>query len=85
MDRGEIEVSEKIIEESVNVITDAKFVGGSSLEGSKPLTMEVNCDQIQVANVIMHQPKLTVEVSSLFPYKDNKMVPWNYNCNYVNV
>ena len=31
----------------------------------------------------MHQPKQTVEVPSPFPYMDNKMVPWNYNCNYV--
>ena len=32
----------------------------------------------------MHQPKLTVEVLSIFPYMDNKMVPWNYHYNYVN-
>ena len=25
-----------------------------------------------------------MEVPSLFPYTDNKMVPWSYNCNYVN-
>ena len=32
----------------------------------------------------MHPSKLTVEVLSPFPYMDNKMVPWNYNYNYVN-
>ena len=33
MDQGEIQFSEKIIEESINVIIDAKFVGESSLGG----------------------------------------------------
>ena len=32
----------------------------------------------------MHSSKLIVEVLSLFPNRDNKMVPWNYNYNYVN-
>ena len=39
MDRGEIEFFEKVIEESVNVITDAKFMGESSSERPKPLTI----------------------------------------------
>ena len=62
-----IEFSKKIIEESVNVITDAKFVGGSSSEGPKPLSIFFEDDLLLLANVIMHQPKLTVEVLSPFP------------------
>ena len=72
-----------MLKESVNVINDAKFVGGSSFRGLKPLTIFFEDDPVLVANVMMHQPKLIVEVSSLFPYTDNKMVPLNYNCNYV--
>ena len=84
MDRGEIEFSGKVIDESVNVITDAKFVGEFSSKKLKPLTIFFENDLASVANTMMHQPKLIVEVPSLFPYTDNKMVPWNYNCNYVN-
>ena len=84
MDRGEIEFFDKMIEESVNVIIDARFVRESSFEKSKPLTIFFEDDSIPMGNTMMHQPKLTVKVPSLFPYTDNKMVPWNYNCNYVN-
>ena len=77
-------IFEKVIEESINVITGAEFVGGSSLRGPKLLTIFFEDDLTSVANRMMYQPKLTVEVSSSFPYTDNKMVPLNYNCNYVN-
>ena len=73
MDQGEI-----------NVITDAMFMGESSSRGLKPLIIFFENVRILVTNMTMHPPKLTVEVLSLFPYSDNKMVPWNYNCNYVN-
>ena len=39
MDRGEIEFSGKVIKESINVIIDVKFVGESSIERPKPLTI----------------------------------------------
>ena len=84
MDCGEIAFSEKIVEESINVITDAKFMGKSSSRGSRPLTIFFKDDLISMIDIRMHPPKLTVEVLSLFPYMDNKMVPWNYNYNYVN-
>ena len=63
----EIEFSEKMLEESINVIIDAKFMGGSFFEGSKPLTIFFEDDLISVSNVMMHQLKLTVEVPFLFP------------------
>ena len=72
-----------MLEESVNVIIDAKFMGESSSEGSKPLTIFFKDDQISMANVTMYQPRLTMEVPYPFPYMDNKMMPWNYNCNHV--
>ena len=69
MDQGEIELSKKVIEESINVITDAKFVGESSLKGSKPLTIFFEDDSILVANMTMHPPKLAVEMLSPFPIR----------------
>ena len=83
MNQRDIEFLEKIIEKSVNVITRAEFVGGSFLRGLKPLTIFFEDDLVQVDNMTMHQLQLIVEVSAPFPYKENKMVPWNYNCNYV--
>ena len=75
MNSGEVEFSEKVIEESVNVITDSKFMGESFSERSKFLTILFEDDLISVANVMMHQPKLAVEGPSPFPYTDNKVVP----------
>ena len=83
MNREKIEFSEKVLEEYVNVITDAKFVRGSSFEGPKHLTIFFEDNSVSMSNIIMHQPRLTIEVPSPFPYMDNKMVPWNYNSNYV--
>ena len=66
------------------MITDAKFMGESSLGGLRPLTIFFEDDMVSIANMTMHPPKLTVEVLSPFSYTNNKMVPWSYNCNYVN-
>ena len=74
-------IFEKVIEESINVITGAEFVRGSSLRGPKLLTIFFEDDLIPVNNMTMHQPRLIMEVPSPFPYKDNKMIPWNYNYN----
>ena len=54
MDRGEIEFSEKVSEESDNVIIDAKFVGGSSFERPKPLTIFFEDDPVSMSNLTMH-------------------------------
>ena len=66
------------------MITDAIFVGESSFERPKPLTIFIDDDPVSETNMMMLQPKLIVEAPSLFPYINNKMVPWNYNCNYAN-
>ena len=47
------------------------------------MTIFFEDDLVLVSNVMMHQPRLIVEVPSLFSYTDNKMVPCNYNYNYV--
>ena len=72
------------MEESIIVITDAKFVGESSSKGSRSLTIFFDDDLVLVVDMRMHPSKLIVEVQSPFPYMDNKMVPWNYNYNYMN-
>ena len=79
MDQGETEFFERIMEESVNMIIDARFIGESFSGGSRPLTIFFEYDSVSMANVTMHPSKLTVEVSSPFPYTDNKIVLWNYN------
>ena len=84
MDKREIDFSKKVIKESIKVIIDARFIGESSSIGPKPLTIFFKDDSILVANMVMQPPKLTIEVPSPFPYMDNKMVLWSYNCNYVN-
>ena len=84
MDQGEIEFFRTVVKESINVIIDAKFMGESSLGGHRPLTIFFEDDLIPIANMTMPPSKLTVEVPSPFPYTNNKMVPWTYNCNYVN-
>ena len=66
------------------MIIEAEFVGECSSGGLKPLTIFFEYDLVQVDNTTTHQPKLTVEVPILFPFKNNKMVSWNYNYNYVN-
>ena len=84
MDQGEIEFSERIMEESINVITDAKFIGESFEGRPRPLTSFFEDGLVLVDDVKVHLLKVTVKVSSLFLYIDNKMVPWSYHCNYVN-
>ena len=84
MDLREIEFFKKIMEESLIVITDARFVGESFLEGSRPFTIFFEDDSDPVVNTMTYPLMLTMEVPSLFPYMDNKMVPWNYNYNYMN-
>ena len=69
VDQKEIEFSGKIMEESINVIT---------------LTIFFEDDSISMTDITMDPPKPTIKVPSLFSYTDNKMVPWNYNYNYVN-
>ena len=60
MDRGEIEFSKNIMEESVNVITDARFVSESSSRGPRPLTIFFENDPVLVANMMTYPLKLTM-------------------------
>ena len=84
MDQGEIEFFKRIMERSINVIIDAKFIGESFEGRPRPLMIFFEDNPILVANVNVHPSKLIVKVSSPFLYTDSKMVPWSYHCNYVN-
>ena len=86
MDKKEIEFSEKIKEKFVNVIVGEGYSNTSSSRGPKALTIYYE-DELKVARrptVEISMPKLKVEVPSSFSYKSNKVVPWKYNCNYIN-
>ena len=54
MDHGEIEFSEKIIKGSINVITNAKFIGESSEGRPRPLMIFFEDNLVSVANVNLH-------------------------------
>ena len=62
MDQRENEFFERIIEGSINVITDAKFVGESFEGRPRPLTIFFEDDLILMVDVNVHPLKLTVEV-----------------------
>ena len=66
------------------MIIDAKLLEESPSRRSRPLTIFFEDDPIPMVDMRMHSLNLIVEVSSPFPYMDSKMVPWNYNYNYVN-
>ena len=42
MNRGEIEFSKKVVEDSINMIIGAKFVGGSSSGGPKSFQVQLS-------------------------------------------
>ena len=86
MDKKEIEFFEKIEEKSINVIVREGYSNTSSSGKAKALTIYYE-DEPEVARhptVEISMPKLKVEVSSPFPYKSDKAMPWNYNCSYIN-
>ena len=51
MDHGEIEFFERIIVGSINMITDAKFIGESSKGRPRPLTIFFEDNLVPMANV----------------------------------
>ena len=54
MHHVEIEFSEKVVEDFINVITGVEFVGWSFLGRPKPLTIFFEGDPVQVRNMTMH-------------------------------
>ena len=54
MKREEIEFFKKVPKESINVITDAKFMGEYSFEGSKHLAIFFEDDLVSKSNITMH-------------------------------
>ena len=56
---------------SINVITSTTYSGTPSSTGPRPIT-------------IFHDNEVAiVEVPRPFPYKSQKEIPWDYNCNYT--
>ena len=75
MDQGKIEFSERVMERSINVITDTKFIRESFEGKPRPLTIFFEDDLVPMANINAYPSKLIVEVLSPFPYMNSKMVP----------
>ena len=82
MDRKEIEFS-KSIDPSISVITGTTYSGTPSSTSPRPIIIfhdnEAAKDEVPKAST----PVLMVEVPRPFPYESQKVVPWNYNCNYT--
>ena len=74
-----------MIQESVNVTKRAKFLGQILLKRTNAIDYLFKDEPTQVDNATVHSPKLIEEVIAHFQYKENKMVPWNYKCNFVNM
>ena len=83
IDRKEIEFLSRG-EYSINVITGTTYSRNPSLSGPRPIT--IFHDNLSVKEEIYETPKvvLVIEVPKPFPYTSNKMVPWDYHCNYAN-
>ena len=82
MDKKEIEFS-KSINPSINVITGTTYSGTSSSTGPKSITI-FHDNEIAITEMPkVPIPVLVVEVPRPFPYESQKVIPWDYNCNYT--
>ena len=82
MDEKEIEFS-NAEGSSINVITDTMYSGTPSTNGPRPITIFHDNEA-----AITELPKvpiqvLIVEIPRPFLYESQKVVPWDYNCNYT--
>ena len=81
MDRKEMKFLKR--PEEVDVITGATYSKNPSQNGPTPLIIFYNDEPENDALLKVPKSLLIVEVPKSFPYESNKMVPWNYNCNYT--
>ena len=53
---------------------------------NEPRLITIFHDNLPVKDETSEAPKpvLVIEVPKSFPFKSNKMVPWDYHCNYAN-
>ena len=79
MDHGNLEFYKMKTKEGeakeINMIN-----GNSSV---KPLTIFCKEKRDQDQGLIKITPQMIVKVPMAFPYKDNKAVPWRYDCNII--
>ena len=82
MDKKKIEFSNSI-DPSINVIMGTTYLRTPSSTGSRPITIFHDNEEARnkIPKVLI--PVLVIEVPSLFPYESQKMVSWDYNCNYT--
>ena len=82
MDKKEVEFSDSI-GPSINVITGTTYSRTLSSTGPRPITIFHNNEAARAEVPKVSTPVLMVEVPKPFPYESQKVVPWDYNCNYT--
>ena len=82
MDRKEIEFSSSK-RSSINVITGNTYSGTPSSTGPRLITIFHDTEAAIIELPKIPIPVLMVEVPKPFPYKSQKAIPWDYNCNYT--
>ena len=82
MDRKEIEFLESN-DSSINVITGITYSETPSSTGPRPIMIfhdnEVAKDEMPMVSTSI----LVIEVPRPFLYESQKVMPWDYNCNYT--
>ena len=82
MDRKEIELSDSE-GSSINVITGNMYSGTPSSIGPRLITIFHDNEVARAEVPEVSIPVLVVEVPKPFPCKSQKVIPWDYNCNYT--
>ena len=82
MDRKKIEFSSSE-GSSIDVITGTTYSGTPSLTGPMPITIFYDNEAAKMELPKVSTLVLVVEVSKPFPYKSQKVIPWDYNYNYI--
>ena len=82
MDRKEIEFS-SLEGSSIDVITSTTYSGIPSSTVPRPITIFHDNEAARTEMPKIPIIVLMVEVSKPFPYKSQKAIPWDYNCNYT--
>ena len=82
MDRKEIEFS-KSNDSSIDVIIGTTYSRTLSSTGPMPITIFHDNEATRDEMPKVSTPILVVEISRPFPYKSQRPVPWDYNCNYT--
>ena len=83
IDKKEIEFSDKG-EHSIHVITGTTYSSNPSSNGFRPITIFHNNLPVKVETSETPKLILVIEVPKYFPYTSNKMIPYDYHCNYAN-